>query len=62
MSRSAAVAMLIWSLWAIPCRAADSPETYKCKIRLIEGGRKLVVRGYVGLAMFGRTQTWFRMD
>ena len=31
-------------------------------MRLIEGGRKLVVRGYLGLAMFGRTQTWVRMD
>lgn len=147
MNRSAAVAMLVWSLWAIPCRAADSPEgvwktiddrrgterslvriwregdelrgkvehvfprvgqpahplcelcpgekknkpvegleilwgfrqrdgewtggrvldpeegkIYKGTIRLIEGGRKLVVRGYVGISMFGRSQTWVRME
>jgi uncharacterized protein (DUF2147 family) len=33
---------------------------YRCKLRLEEGGRKLVVRGFVGIALFGRSQTWER--
>jgi hypothetical protein len=24
------------------------------------GGTKLVVRGYIGLSLFGRSQTWIR--
>jgi len=40
------------------------PETgtmYKCYIEL-EEPNKLKVRGYVGLAMFGRTQYWLRAE
>lgn len=33
-------------------------KTYRCKIWLEEGGRKLKVRGYLG--PFFRTQTWIR--
>jgi uncharacterized protein (DUF2147 family) len=29
---------------------------------LIEGGRKLEVRGYIGLSLFGRSQTWLRQE
>ena len=39
------------------------PETgsiYSCSMRLAEGGRKLIVRGYLGISLFGRTQTWLR--
>jgi uncharacterized protein (DUF2147 family) len=39
------------------------PETgsvYRCAMRLEDGGRKLVVRGYIGLSLFGRSQYWVR--
>lgn len=39
------------------------PETgkvYRSQMRVVDGGRKLEVRGYVGTPMFGRTQTWTR--
>jgi uncharacterized protein (DUF2147 family) len=39
----------------------DNGTVYRCKLRLEEGGRKLVVRGYVGVSLFGRSQTWERM-
>jgi uncharacterized protein (DUF2147 family) len=31
---------------------------YKCYMELIEGGTRLKVRGYVGIALLGRTQIW----
>jgi uncharacterized protein (DUF2147 family) len=33
---------------------------YKCKMRLEDGGQKLVVRGYIGVSLLGRSQTWLR--
>ncbi len=39
------------------------PQTgsvYRCILRLADGGRKLIVRGFVGIALFGRSQTWLR--
>ena len=38
----------------------DNGTVYRCKMRLEEGGRRLVVRGYVGVSLFGRSQTWER--
>jgi uncharacterized protein (DUF2147 family) len=35
-------------------------KVYSCKIEL-EGKDKLKVRGYVGVSMFGRTQTWYKV-
>ena len=35
-------------------------EEYKCLIEL-DGKDKLKVRGFVGVAMFGRTQYWYRV-
>nr|WP_219116490.1 DUF2147 domain-containing protein [Janthinobacterium sp. UMAB-56] len=37
-------------------------KTYKSKAELTEGGAKLQVRGYIGLPMFGRSQTWVREE
>ena len=37
-------------------------KTYKVRLKPIEGGAKLEVRGYVGVPMLGRTQTWIRME
>lgn len=35
-------------------------KIYHCTARLIDGGKKLQVRGYIGLPLFGRSQTWER--
>lgn len=40
----------------------DSGKVYRSKLTLIDGGKKISVRGYVGVPMFGRTQTWVRQD
>ena len=37
-------------------------SVYRCKMRLMDQGRKLSVRGYLGFSLFGRTQTWIRDD
>ena len=34
-------------------------KSYHCKITL-EGKDKLIVRGYIGIPLFGRSQTWMR--
>ena len=39
----------------------DNGKTYRCKIKVTSGGRKLDVRGYLGISLFGRTQTWNRV-
>jgi len=39
------------------------PETgsvYRCEMHLEDGGRKLVLRGYIGISLLGRSQTWLR--
>ena len=39
------------------------PETggiYKSSLRLDDAGQKLVVRGYIGVSLIGRSQTWIR--
>lgn len=35
-------------------------KTYRCKMKLIEGGKKLEVRGFIGVSLLGRTQVWVR--
>jgi uncharacterized protein (DUF2147 family) len=35
-------------------------KTYKCKIAVEDGGKKLKVRGYIGMSLLGRTQHWVR--
>lgn len=35
-------------------------KTYKVKLKLADNGEKLDVRGYIGMPMLGRTQTWIR--
>jgi uncharacterized protein (DUF2147 family) len=37
-------------------------KTYKCKIAVEDGGKKLKVRGYIGLSLLGRTQHWVRAE
>ncbi len=39
------------------------PETgsvYHCEMHLEDNGRRLVLRGYVGISWFGRSQVWIR--
>ena len=39
------------------------PETgkiYRCNITVASGGKKLIVRGYVGVSAIGRSQNWIR--
>jgi uncharacterized protein (DUF2147 family) len=37
-------------------------KTYKCKIAVEDGGKKLKVRGYIGMSLLGRTQHWVRAE
>jgi uncharacterized protein (DUF2147 family) len=38
-----------------------SGKTYSCKMTL-QGSDKLDIRGYVGVSLFGRTETWKRVN
>jgi uncharacterized protein (DUF2147 family) len=40
----------------------ENGKLYKCKMHLEDGGNKLVVRGYIGVALLGRSQTWVRQQ
>ena len=37
-------------------------KVYKSRITLIEGGKKLEMRGYIGTPLLGRTQVWVRAE
>ncbi len=41
---------------------AAEGKVYKVRLQTAEGGKKLEVRGYVGMPMMGRTQTWIRVE
>lgn len=40
----------------------ENGKIYKCKIKLSEDGNKLEVRGFIGVSLFGRSQTWTREE
>ena len=40
----------------------ENGKLYKCKMHLDDGGQKLVVRGYIGVSLLGRSQTWIRQQ
>lgn len=40
----------------------ENGETYKCTIKVIDQGAKLQVRGFMGVALLGRTQLWERIE
>jgi len=40
----------------------NNGKLYKVRIKPVDGGRKLEVRGYIGAPMLGRTQTWIRVE
>jgi len=33
-------------------------DVYGCEVKVTDGGQKLAMRGYIGIALIGRTQTW----
>ena len=40
----------------------DNGETYQCKIKLDSTGKQLEVRGFIGISLLGRSQTWVREE
>ncbi|CAN2533712.1 hypothetical+protein [Methylocapsa aurea] len=40
----------------------DNGKIYSSMIRLTDGGKKLEVRGYIGVSLLGRSQIWQRQD
>ena len=40
----------------------NNGKVYRSRMKLLDGGRKLEVRGYVGAPLFGRSQTWLREE
>ena len=38
----------------------DNGKIYRCKVKVKDHGSVLSVRGFLGAALFGRTQTWTR--
>ena len=40
----------------------DTGGVYRSNMRLSDNGRRLMVRGYVGIPLFGRSQEWVRAD
>ncbi|MHC8380674.1 DUF2147 domain-containing protein [Pseudomonas sp. LB3P14] len=40
----------------------DNGKVYKSKVHLTDDGKKLSVRGYIGMPVLGRSQTWLRQE
>jgi len=40
----------------------NNGKVYSAKLKLVEGGKKLDVRGFIGTPLLGRTQTWQRVE
>ena len=40
----------------------NNGKTYKVRLKPVDGGKKLEVRGYIGAPLLGRTQTWHRVE
>ena len=59
-------------LWGLAKQSADyqggeilDPENgkiYRAKMTLLDGGKKLEVRGFIGVSLFGRSQIWLREE
>lgn len=39
----------------------DTGRIYGCTLRLTDGGREAVMRGFLGISLLGRSQTWRRV-
>jgi uncharacterized protein (DUF2147 family) len=40
----------------------NNGKVYRSRLEVVEEGKKLHVRGYIGIPMLGRTQTWVREE
>ena len=40
----------------------NNGKVYKVRLKPVDGGKRLEVRGYIGMPMLGRTQTWIRVE
>lgn len=40
----------------------ENGSTYRLRLRPADGGKKLEVRGFIGVPMIGRSQTWVRAE
>lgn len=40
----------------------NNGKTYRVRLKPVDGGKKLEVRGYIGTPLLGRTQTWIRVE
>lgn len=40
----------------------DTGWIYGCKFRLVDDGSKLIMRGFIGISLFGRSQMWKRVQ
>ena len=40
----------------------DTGTLYRCKFHLDQNGSRLIVRGYIGISLLGRSQTWQRQN
>lgn len=38
----------------------ENGKTYHCRLQLADHGERLIVRGYLGIPLLGRSQTWIR--
>jgi uncharacterized protein (DUF2147 family) len=39
----------------------ENGKIYRCTIEVVDGGKRLKVRGYIGISLIGRTQYWDRV-
>ena len=40
----------------------ESGKIYRAKMKLTDGGKKLEVRGFIGISLLGRSQIWLREE
>jgi uncharacterized protein (DUF2147 family) len=40
----------------------EDGKVYRAKLKLDSTGNRLTVRGYIGISLFGRSQTWRRVE
>jgi uncharacterized protein (DUF2147 family) len=40
----------------------ESGSVYRCTLHMADEGKTLIVRGYLGISLFGRSQTWRRAE
>jgi uncharacterized protein (DUF2147 family) len=40
----------------------EAGRNYRCVVTILPGGTSLRLRGFIGLEIFGRDETWVRAD